>query len=95
MLCSNAFGSEVSVELSVLPVDAPYLARFSELGLFESPSVDLYRRAEDLGVNAVICAPWAVAGAVETGGSDLLKYPAERYRSSIERFAETIIDKCR
>ena len=50
MLCSNAFGSKASVELSVLPIDAPYLARFSELGLFESPSVDLYRRADDLGV---------------------------------------------
>lgn len=51
------------------------------LALIELPSVDLYRRAEDLGITAVMCAPWIGA--------------ADGYRPSIERFAETIIEKCR
>jgi probable F420-dependent oxidoreductase len=51
------------------------------LALIEMPSVDLYRRAEDLGITAVMCAPWIGA---EDG-----------YRPSIERFAETVIEKCR
>jgi probable F420-dependent oxidoreductase len=51
------------------------------LALIEMPSVDLYRRAEDLGITAVMCAPWMGA---EDG-----------YRASIERFAETVIEKCR
>ncbi len=54
------------------------------LALLEPPSVDLYRRADDLGVTAVMCAPWA--------GEDV---QAGDYRPSIERFAETIIEKCR
>jgi probable F420-dependent oxidoreductase len=51
------------------------------LALIEPPSVDLYRRAEDLGVTAVMCAPWIGA---EDG-----------YRPSIERFARTVIDRFR
>jgi alkanesulfonate monooxygenase SsuD/methylene tetrahydromethanopterin reductase-like flavin-dependent oxidoreductase (luciferase family) len=51
------------------------------LALIEMPSVDLYRRAEGLGITAVMCAPWMGA---EDG-----------YRASIERFAETVIEKCR
>ena len=58
------------------------------LALLEPPSVDLYRRAEDLGITAVMCAPWA--GTHDVGPGD-----AERYRPSIERFAETVIAKCR
>jgi probable F420-dependent oxidoreductase len=50
------------------------------LALLEPPSVDLYRRAEDLGITAVMCAPWG-------GGQD--------YRPSIERFAQTVIAKFR
>jgi probable F420-dependent oxidoreductase len=50
------------------------------LALLEPPSVDLYRRAEDLGITAVMCAPWA-------GGQD--------YRPSIEQFAQTVIEKFR
>ena len=50
------------------------------LALLEPPSVDLYRRAEDLGITAVMCAPWA-------GGQD--------YEPSIERFAQTVIQKFR
>jgi probable F420-dependent oxidoreductase len=50
------------------------------LALLEPPSVDLYRRAEDLGITAVMCAPWA-------GGQD--------YEPLIERFAQTVIQKFR
>jgi probable F420-dependent oxidoreductase len=54
------------------------------LALLEEPSTDLYRRAEDAGITAVMCAPWA--------GEDI---HAGDYRPSIERFAETVIAKCR
>jgi probable F420-dependent oxidoreductase len=65
------------------------------LALLEMPSVDLYRRAEDLGITAVMCAPWAGTQDVQAGDGDPFKQPAERYRASIERFAETVIEKCR
>lgn len=51
------------------------------LALLEPPSADLYRRAQDVGITAVMCAPWIGA---EDG-----------YRPSIERFAQTVIAKCR
>lgn len=57
------------------------------LALFEPPSVDLYRRAEDAGITAVMCRPWL---GQETGSGGV-----ESYRDSIERFAKTIIEKCR
>ncbi|MBO0866706.1 MAG: LLM class F420-dependent oxidoreductase, partial [Mycobacterium sp.] len=47
------------------------------LALYEPPSVDLYKRGEDVGITAVMCAPWAVFD----GG----------YRAAIERFAETYL----
>jgi len=56
------------------------------LALFEPPSVDLYRRAEDAGITAVMCRPWL--GQEDGSGG------VEGYRESIERFAETIIEKC-
>ena len=55
------------------------------LGLLEPPSPDLYKRAEDVGITVVMCAPWA--------GLDLPSGDAERFREPIERFAETIIEK--
>ena len=57
------------------------------LALLEMPSADLYRRAEDIGITAVMCAPWMGEG-VEPGDP-------ERCRAAIERFAETVIEKCR
>jgi probable F420-dependent oxidoreductase len=51
------------------------------LALLAPPSVDLFRRAEDLGITAVMCAPWMGA---EDG-----------YRPSIERFAQNVIEKFR
>jgi probable F420-dependent oxidoreductase len=56
------------------------------VALLEQPSVDLYRRAEDIGVTAVMCAPWA--GAEAATGTD-------RFRGPIERFAENIMAHCR
>ncbi len=56
------------------------------LALLEPPSVDVYRRAEDAGITAVMVRPWL---GRETGPG------VEGYRESIERFAENIIDKCR
>jgi len=55
------------------------------LALLEPPSPDLYKRAEDIGITAVMCAPWA--GTPGEG--------AQRYREPIERFAEEIIGKVR
>jgi hypothetical protein len=57
------------------------------LALLEMPSADLYRRAEDLGITAVMCAPWM---AEDVGPSD-----RAGCRAAIERFAETVIAKCR
>ncbi|OBB44059.1 TIGR03619 family F420-dependent LLM class oxidoreductase [Mycobacterium sp. 852002-51961_SCH5331710] len=57
------------------------------LALLEPPSPDLYKRAEDAGITAVMCSPWM--------GMDLEPGGVERYREPIERFAETIIAKVR
>jgi alkanesulfonate monooxygenase SsuD/methylene tetrahydromethanopterin reductase-like flavin-dependent oxidoreductase (luciferase family) len=57
------------------------------LALLEPPTPDLYKRAEDIGITAVMSAPWM--------GVDLPPGDAERFRAPIERFAETIIAKVR
>lgn len=57
------------------------------LALMEPPTPDLYKRAEEIGITAVMCSPW---GGVDTSGTDV-----ERYREPIERFAENIIEKVR
>ena len=59
------------------------------LALLEAPSVEVYRRAEDIGITAVMCAPWMMDPDIN-GGTDV-----ERYRGPIERFAESIVAKCR
>ncbi|OBI80938.1 TIGR03619 family F420-dependent LLM class oxidoreductase [Mycobacterium sp. E740] len=56
------------------------------LALLEPPSADLFKRAEDVGITAVMCRPWAGTD----GAADV-----EAYREPIERFAETIIAKVR
>jgi probable F420-dependent oxidoreductase len=58
------------------------------LALMDAPSPDLYQRAEDLGVTAVMCAPWMGTAEGESG-------EVERFRGPIERFAETVIAKLR
>lgn len=59
------------------------------LALLERPSPDLYKRAEDIGITAVMCAPWAAEPGIDEGTD------VERFRPSIERFAETVVAKCR
>ncbi|WP_369974130.1 hypothetical protein [Mycobacterium sp. 3519A] len=53
----------------------------------EPPTPDLYKRAEDAGITAVMAAPWM--------GAELPAGGVERYREPIERFAETVIAKVR
>jgi probable F420-dependent oxidoreductase len=57
------------------------------LALLEPPTADLYKRAEDVGITAVMSAPWL--------GVELSPGGAERFREPIERFAETVIAKMR
>jgi probable F420-dependent oxidoreductase len=52
------------------------------LALLEPPSSDLYKRAEDIGITALMCLPWPEVDA----GPDV-----ERYREPIERFADKFI----
>lgn len=59
------------------------------LALMDPPSPDLYKRAEDIGITAVMCAPWMTDPAVAAGGD------VERYRGPIERFAESVVAECR
>jgi hypothetical protein len=56
------------------------------LALLEPPSVDIYRRAEDAGITAVMCRPWLM----QSGSAGV-----DGYRKPIEEFAENIIAKCR
>ncbi|WP_199268132.1 hypothetical protein [Mycolicibacterium smegmatis] len=59
------------------------------LALLDPPSPDLYRRAEDLGITAVMVAPWLTAGAAPGSSVD------DRFRAPIERFAETVMARVR
>lgn len=58
------------------------------LALLEVPTADLFKRAEDIGITAVMCAPWMGAEGVD---------PADvrTFRGPVERFAEDVIAKCR
>jgi probable F420-dependent oxidoreductase len=64
------------------------------VGLMDTPSADVYKRAEEIGITGVMCAPWAGIDDIHAGAHDSLKQPAERYRAPIERFAEEIVAKC-
>jgi probable F420-dependent oxidoreductase len=61
------------------------------VALYDPPAADVYRRAEDAGITGVMCAPWVEVGDIQAGEHDQLKQPAERYRPSIERFAEEVV----
>ncbi|MBV8967139.1 MAG: TIGR03619 family F420-dependent LLM class oxidoreductase [Mycobacteriaceae bacterium] len=65
------------------------------LALLEPPTPDLFKRAEDAGITAVMCNPWAGLADVQAGDLDALKKEPDRYRAAIEWFAENIIEKCR
>lgn len=58
------------------------------LALLEVPTVDLFRRAEDVGITAVMCAPWMGADGVDPND-------VRTFRGPVERFADDIIAKCR
>lgn len=58
------------------------------VALTDPPTPDLYKRAQDLGITAVMCAPWL--GATPEGATG-----ADRFRGPVERFAESIIAKVR
>lgn len=58
------------------------------LALLEPPDPDLYLRAEEEGITAVMVAPWL-------GGAQGDTRDPERLRGPIERFAETVIAKVR
>jgi probable F420-dependent oxidoreductase len=53
------------------------------LALLDPPSVELYQRAEEAGITAVMCAPWAAGNT------------AEDQRGATLRFAEKIISRFR
>lgn len=63
------------------------------LALRELPTVEMFTRAQDLGVSAVMCSPWAMADDVASGAHHFFKSTADRYREPIERFAETVLTK--
>ena len=63
--------------------------------LLEQPTPDLYKRAEDIGITALMWNPWAGLADVPSGDRDAGKQNTDRYRAAIERFAENIIAKWR
>ena len=63
------------------------------LALMEPPTPDLFKRAQDLGITGVMVSPWAAVSDIHAGDHTGLKHPAERYRRSIEEFAEQILAK--
>ncbi len=47
------------------------------LALLEMPTADLYKRAEDIGITAVMCAPWMGAPGRSTGTSRPSVHPSD------------------
>jgi hypothetical protein len=58
------------------------------LALLEVPTADLFKRAEDIGITAVMCAPWMGADGVDP--TDV-----RTFRGPVERFATEVIARCR
>jgi probable F420-dependent oxidoreductase len=54
------------------------------LALMDVPTPDLYKRAEDIGITAAMCAPWM--GAADVDPTDV-----RSFRGPIERFAESVV----
>lgn len=52
------------------------------VALTEPPSADLFKRAEDIGVTAMMCSPWSGDPTAST---------VDDYRVAIERFADTVL----
>ena len=49
------------------------------LAIRDAPSVEMFTRAEDIGVTAVMCSPWAMADDVASGAHDGFKLTADCY----------------
>jgi probable F420-dependent oxidoreductase len=58
------------------------------LALLDAPTPDLYKRAEDIGITAVMCAPWM-------GAVDVVPGNVASFRAPIEQFAETVMARVR
>jgi hypothetical protein len=58
------------------------------VALLEMPTADLYKRAEDIGITAVMCAPWIGAAGVDPND-------VTTFRGPVERFANDVIAKFR
>jgi hypothetical protein len=57
------------------------------VALLEPQTVESYKRAEDMGITQVMCAPWF--GTPLPGDHELSD--ADRFRRHIEKFADTVI----
>jgi probable F420-dependent oxidoreductase len=64
------------------------------LAFRETPTADLFKRAEEMGVTGAMVSPWAGLDDINAGRHEALKQRAERYRGPIERFAEEIVAPC-
>jgi probable F420-dependent oxidoreductase len=63
-------------------------------GIYDMPSVDLYKRAGDeLGITGTMCMPWAL-GNVSKGDRRNLDTVAAAYKGFIDDFAENIVLPC-
>jgi probable F420-dependent oxidoreductase len=97
-LCDGWVGTAYTLETAT-----PYVTRLHELrrecgragepfeillALMDPPTPDLYRRAEDIGITAVMAAPWIGANGVDPGD-------VATFRGPIERFAETVMARVR
>ena len=63
--------------------------------LLEQPAPDLYKRAEDIGITALMWNPWAGLAEGPSSDRDAGQQNTDRYRAAIEGFAENIIAKWR
>jgi probable F420-dependent oxidoreductase len=54
------------------------------LALMEVPTPELYKRAEDIGITAAMCAPWM-------GDDGVDPTDVKSFRAPIERFADSVI----
>lgn len=53
------------------------------LALMDIPTPDLYKRAEDIGITAVMCAPWMGADGVDPADVNTFRAPVERFAESV------------
>ncbi|TCN52133.1 putative F420-dependent oxidoreductase [Rhodococcus sp. SMB37] len=63
------------------------------MGLRDTPSLELYKQAEKIGITGVMVSPWANWERTHSGDQHHLRGSAEHYRASIEDFHERIIDR--